>query len=151
MKKQLLKKLSAFIVIVIMFCVMTEPANAQKKCHKGQCPPGYICGPTGYCVLSCGRCPPFLIESVDEILSASGSQSAAINFRLEDAEAVSVKIYDVTGRLIRTLVDERMQQGNHQIEWNTKDEAGKAVSAGIYILQFDTGNKSETKKLAVII
>ena len=143
MEKQLLKKLSAFIVIVIMFCVMTEPANAQKSKGKKR-PPGTPCNcyarplPAG-----CGPICGFFSEVT--------SQLASFSFQLSEAANVSMKIYDVTGRLIKTLANEKMQQGDHQIEWNTKDEAGKAVSVGIYILQFDTGNKSETKKLVVLI
>ena len=84
------------------------------------------------------------------ISSNSVPQLININFQVEDCGNISLKIYDVVGRLIKTLGDEKMQQGDHQIEWNTKDEEGNAISAGIYILQLDTGNRSETKKVSVI-
>jgi len=45
----------------------------------------------------------------------------------------------MAGGLVKTLADYRMPKGDHQIEWNKRDEAGNAVSPGIYILQFDAG------------
>jgi flagellar hook assembly protein FlgD len=97
----------------------------------------------------------FLTEENNEtssiaISAGSVPQIITIDFQLEAAASISLKIYEASGRLIRTLAAEKMEQGSHQVEWNEKDEDGNTVSAGIDILQFDTPNKSETKKLAVI-
>ena len=54
------------------------------------------------------------------------------------------------GRLIKTLANSRMPDGEHQIEWNKKDEQGNAVRAGTYILQLNMGGKIETRKLSVV-
>jgi flagellar hook assembly protein FlgD len=89
-------------------------------------------------------------KSAITIYSGSVPQIITINFQLEDAARISLKIYEATGRLIRTLTAEKMETGSHQVESNEKDEDGNTVSAGIYILQFDTPNKSETKKLLVV-
>jgi flagellar hook assembly protein FlgD len=78
------------------------------------------------------------------------SNSTTISFSLTRSEKVSIKIFDMAGRLVRTLANTDMQVGTHQLSWNTKDEKGNAVSAGIYLLRFDAGTKSETKKLSVI-
>jgi flagellar hook assembly protein FlgD len=64
-------------------------------------------------------------------------------------QKVSFQIFDINGRLIKTLLDEEMQQGSHQLTWNAKDEKGKIVSGGIYFLKMQRGNYSETKKLIV--
>ena len=167
-----MKRLSAPIILVIMFSFITKPGNAQKCSPIHSCPAGYTC--VGYhCVKTVSppplpgcRCvrpvPPgcaaycgFLSDenngtSSITISSASVPQTITINFQLEDAASISLKIYEASGRLIRTLAAEKMEQGSQQVEWNEKDDQGNTVSAGIYILQFDTPNKSETKKLAVI-
>ena len=90
------------------------------------------------------------IETSSDLFSISVINSTAINLALAKLQSVSLKIYDITGRLIKTLVDGRMQEGVHQIEWNKRDEAGDIVSTGIYTLRFDAGTYSETKRLAVI-
>jgi hypothetical protein len=164
MKSQSIQKLFAFIIATIMFSAIPAMVNAQKKCPDGNCPKGQICL-NGYCVKSdcplfcppgyicinggCRRNMPFLSDGspIKEAVSISPANSNAISFQL--IQSVTAKIYDATGRLVKTLANEKMQQGDHKIEWDRKDQAGKAVSAGIYILQVETRNKLETKKIIV--
>ena len=152
----------------MMFSAITQTVNAQKGKDKKKPPTGYFCqcGVRGYgcgtggakCVQYCaGACGAWIandtaITSIPAInISANPSSSlTVVNFQLSKTGNVSLKIFNATGKLIKALADENMQQGNHQFEWDNTDEDGNAVSAGIYILQFDTPDKSETKKLAVI-
>ena len=60
--------------------------------------------------------------------------------------ALSVKIYDVHGRLIRQLV---VHQGS-PLEWNLTDSRGKPVTAGIYLAKFDFGSYSLSRKVVVL-
>lgn len=76
--------------------------------------------------------------------------SANISFFLPQSQKVSIQIFDMNGRLIKTLANEQMQQGAHLLTWNARDEKGNAVNAGIYILKLNTGNYDETKKISVI-
>lgn len=78
------------------------------------------------------------------------SGSITISFSLKQTENVSVKIYDVTHRLMAILAHGRMQQGTHQLQWNAKDENGNTVNAGLYLLQFDEGGFSKVYKLLFI-
>ena len=79
------------------------------------------------------------------------SSSASISFSVLQSEKVSIKIFDITGRLIKTLVNAKMEQGNHQLLiWNATDDNGKVVPTGTYFLKMEEGNKSETRKLVVI-
>ena len=119
MKPQSTQKFFAFIITVVMFFILpelvsaqkTELANAEKKC-KG-CPRGYVCY-RGHCVLWYPIWSVF--ATTDETLSASGSLVNAINFQIKQPEFISIKLLDVGGRLIKTLVNRRMTQGEHQIE-----------------------------------
>ena len=77
------------------------------------------------------------------------SNSATILFSLAHPGKASLKIFDITGRLIKTLVNGETTQGNHQVQWNANDEKGNAVPAGIYFLRLDLGNYSETRKLLI--
>ena len=56
----------------------------------------------------------------------------------------------MNGRLMKTLADEQMQQGIHQLTWNTTNKKGDVAGPGIYFLRIDTKNYSETKKLVVM-
>ena len=78
------------------------------------------------------------------------SNSTTILFSIPQSRNVSIQVFDLSGRLITTLANQKMQAGNHQLTWNANDENGNAVSSGIYLLRLNTGSYSETKKLSVI-
>jgi hypothetical protein len=69
---------------------------------------------------------------------------AFISFFTESTEAVSMKIFDVSGRLISTLADHIFEEGDHEVKWNAAD-----VNAGIYFLRFQTKGFLKTEKLIV--
>ena len=73
-----------------------------------------------------------------------------ISFFLPQSQKISISIFDVSGRLVKTLANEQMQQGNHEIRWSANDGHGNNVSAGIYFLRIDARSYSETKKLSLI-
>jgi len=58
--------------------------------------------------------------------------STSITYILDDAADVSVKVYNVQGRRIRTLVDEHQSTGTHSVLWDGYNSEGKVVSSGIY-------------------
>jgi len=75
-------------------------------------------------------------------LSADGSRTT-IWYRVytgaESVEAVPVtlKVYDLRGRLVKTLVDREAGPGDYSIEWDGKDDQGKAVPSGVYLYRFE--------------
>jgi photosystem II stability/assembly factor-like uncharacterized protein len=77
-------------------------------------------------------------------------KSTTILFFVPQTGNVSIQIFDLSGRLITTLANKKMQAGNHQLIWNSNDENGKVVSSGIYYLKLNTGSYSVSKKLSVI-
>lgn len=85
------------------------------------------------------------------------STSTTISFSLPlqgsphgQSENISLKIYDLQGRLIRTLADEKMSEGKNVLTWDARDENGNEVSGGIYLLQLSTLEFSITKQLSVV-
>lgn len=63
---------------------------------------------------------------------------------------VSLKIYDITGREIKTLVDEAMQPGKYSVEWDATNNRGNTVAGGIYIYRMVAGDFVSTKKLVLL-
>ncbi len=77
--------------------------------------------------------------------------STTINYRVPARSHVSVKIYDVRGRLIQTLVDNNKEVGSYSVQWNGKDSGGSQVSSGIYLYTMETDNNfRSTKKMVVL-
>ncbi|MEO7263402.1 MAG: T9SS type A sorting domain-containing protein [Ferruginibacter sp.] len=73
----------------------------------------------------------------------------SISFTLLQKQKTRISIYNIAGKLEKILANAELPAGTHELKWDAKDENGNRVSAGIYFLQLDTGNKSETIKLAV--
>ncbi|MGH7492996.1 MAG: InlB B-repeat-containing protein [bacterium] len=57
----------------------------------------------------------------------------AINFALPVAGTVTVRIYNETGQLVRTLIDGEMAAGKHSLLWNGRHQLGNPVAAGVYL------------------
>jgi FlgD Ig-like domain len=78
------------------------------------------------------------------------SNNTSISFTLPQSQKVSIQIFDIDGRLIKTIVNEQMQAGVHQLTWNATIENGTLVAKGMYYLRLNTGSYAETKKLSLI-
>jgi hypothetical protein len=73
-----------------------------------------------------------------------------LTFDLPDARPVRVSVYDVAGRLVRTLNDGPLLAGRHHREWNGAGEDGRRVAAGVYFFRVDAGPNGATQKVAVV-
>lgn len=73
-----------------------------------------------------------------------------ISFNLPKPGNVKIKIYDVLGNEIRTLIDEERLAGKHNIYWNSTDNFGKRVSSGVYFYTITADNFTQTKKMVLM-
>jgi len=73
-----------------------------------------------------------------------------IPFELAEAAHVEINIYDVAGRYITTLLNERLTAGNHQVSWNTSVGQGRELSSGVYFYQVKSGTFNQVKKMMLI-
>ena len=73
-----------------------------------------------------------------------------IEYSLPEQTEVSVKVYDVLGRRVRTLVSEETQRsGVHTLQWNARDKQGQAVASGVYFARLDAGQTRSIKMVVV--
>jgi hypothetical protein len=74
-----------------------------------------------------------------------------IPFYLPRQEKVTIKIFDLTGKEVKTLINKQfIRRGNHQVVWDGINNFGKEVSSGLYLYQIQTEHFSQTKKLLLI-
>ena len=79
--------------------------------------------------------------------------STTINYNVDASGMVALKIYDIMGRLVRTLVDGHRSSGNlggYSVVWDGKDSQGQQVSAGLYIYSLQTPGGNMTKKMVLM-
>ena len=73
-----------------------------------------------------------------------------INYDTPKEGYVSIKIYDITGRKIVSLVNENKILGSHFVYWNGKNDMGENLPGGMYIYTIKAGNYRSSKKLVLI-
>jgi hypothetical protein len=76
--------------------------------------------------------------------------STTIKFDLKDKGLVSLKVYNVAGQLVRTLVNEVRPAGSYEVPWNGLNDRGSAVASGIYFYKMETNGFSATKKMVML-
>jgi hypothetical protein len=73
-----------------------------------------------------------------------------IKYQLATAQEVSLKIYDIAGQLVSTLVNRQEPAGSHEVTWNSEDTRGKHVASGVYFVKLEAGENTATKKILLI-
>ena len=76
--------------------------------------------------------------------------STSIVFSLPETGHISLNIYDISGRLVSTLVDGTLDNGVHNVMWNGTDMSGELVSAGVYIYALESADMVMTKKMILM-
>ena len=74
-----------------------------------------------------------------------------ISFDLQSRSRVALRVYDVSGKLVRTLVaGDVMDPGNCSVAWNGKDDRGSPVASGTYIYRLQAGQSVVTTRMTLI-
>ena len=81
------------------------------------------------------------------------THNTKILFSLKNNAFTKLLIYDLTGRVVKTLVNGNMQPGIYTINWQGEDEKGKRLACGIYFLKFQSasgGDEYQTIKKVIL-
>ena len=73
-----------------------------------------------------------------------------IKYDLSEDALVTIKIFDIMGRNIRTLVNIKQAAGYHSIRWDATNDFGEPISAGMYIYTIQAGEFRATKKMVLL-
>lgn len=71
-------------------------------------------------------------------------------YRLLEASSVSLRVYDVEGRLRAVLFKGPQPAGVHRLSWNGRDEHGQACGPGVYFCRLDAGRERRTRKIVLL-
>jgi hypothetical protein len=78
------------------------------------------------------------------------SSTTDIRFSLANSRELSLGIYDVSGRRVRTLGGGVVSEGRHSLPWDGKDEDGLQVSPGIYVIRADGSGSQQSQKVVYL-
>ena len=74
-----------------------------------------------------------------------------LSFDLKDDAVVTLKIYDVTGQVVRTLFNgQAFSAGTYQMLWDAQNDNGEKVGSGVYMYQLKTGDYTSLKKMTLL-
>ncbi len=73
-----------------------------------------------------------------------------IDFTLAQRSPVSVRVYDASGRLVRSLLNEELGEGPQSVLWDGRNEAGQRVGAGVFFYRLIAGGWHSERKLIVL-
>ncbi|MFH1219249.1 MAG: choice-of-anchor D domain-containing protein [Candidatus Eisenbacteria bacterium] len=76
--------------------------------------------------------------------------STTLLFDLPREAKVDLNVYDVSGGLVRNLVDQVLPAGRYSLGWDGRDAAGRQVVSGVYFYKIEAGNFSETRRMVVV-
>ena len=73
-----------------------------------------------------------------------------IQFTVGEAGHISLRVYNVTGQLVRTLVDGQRMAGDYTAVWNGIDQEGQALASGVYFCRMESRDWTETIKMSFL-
>jgi hypothetical protein len=76
--------------------------------------------------------------------------STTIRFQVPQTVDVRLKVYDVGGRLVRTLVDEEKKPNVYEVVWDGHDNNGSRVASGVYFYKLEAGSFVKTRKMVIL-
>ena len=94
---------------------------------------------------------PFVMKaqtfSLDQNYPNPFNAGTMIHFTISESESVALKIYNVVGKEIRTLVEEWMPAGSYTLRWDGKNNSGSPVSTGIYMMTLEMRHEIISRKM----
>lgn len=76
--------------------------------------------------------------------------TTTIHYELNEGSEISLKIYNLVGEKIRTLVDDSQSVGSKSIVWDGKNDHEQAVGSGVYICILQAGNEINVRKMTLL-
>ena len=73
-----------------------------------------------------------------------------VTFTLEKAGIASLRIFDASGRLVRTLFTDYRDSGAHAVLWDGRDDGGRQVGDGVYLYRLDAAGDSDARKMVLV-
>ena len=76
--------------------------------------------------------------------------STTITYELAKPVNVTLRVYDISGRLIRTIVNDMQKAGRYEVQWDGKNDAGNQVASGMYFLRMQTPGFTKIRKMTLV-
>jgi hypothetical protein len=93
--------------------------------------------------------PPSRVDLLGNVPNPFNPRTS-IRFTLPDPEPVRLDVYDLRGRHVARLLDERRDSGFHRVEWDGRDANGRSVASGVYLVRLETPSTTTSRRVALV-
>lgn len=76
--------------------------------------------------------------------------TTVISFSLPSRQYTRLEIFDVLGRMVKSLINGEMTPGSYDIGWDGTDDSGNPLSSGVYVYRLAAGHDASTKKMVMV-
>ncbi|MFH0778705.1 MAG: FlgD immunoglobulin-like domain containing protein, partial [Candidatus Eisenbacteria bacterium] len=112
--------------------------------------PNFGRGCSGSVVSAGEREPGPVVTSLAQSYPNPSARGASIAFSVSEPGHVLLRIYDIAGRPVRTLVEGHREAQRYEVVWDGRDDEGRQVRPGVYFYEFEAPGYRETKKLVLL-
>ena len=91
-----------------------------------------------------------MVRALEQNYPNPFNPKTTIAFSLDRSGPVKLQVFDVKGRLVRTLVDEMRSAGPYRVDWDGKDNSGRPAAAGLYMYRLASGDVVQQKKMTLL-
>jgi len=78
------------------------------------------------------------------------SNKAEIHYQIDSPGSVNISVFDISGRKVKTLINENQELGHYRLVWNGSDDPGRKLSKGIYFIRFENQKEIVTQKVVIL-
>jgi hypothetical protein len=76
--------------------------------------------------------------------------STTIEYSIPQTGRVKLRIFNIKGQKVKTLIDGDIEKGRHRVVWNGRDERNRSVASGVYFIRLEAAGKSCTRKAMLL-
>jgi len=93
---------------------------------------------------------PEITAEISSVLPNPFIRSVMITYALPNERHVKITVYDIAGKLVKTLVDQKVKAGKYNLVWDGVDGQGRRLPSGVYFTKIDLGKSKVVKKVILI-
>lgn len=108
---------------------------------------GWVANPTGVGLESTERPTDFVLN---QNYPNPFNPTTTIRFTVPFADKIRLSVFDIQGRLVKQIFDQRLSAGSYNVQWDAKNQRGESVPGGVYIYKLKTAEKSRTKRMVLL-
>ncbi len=90
------------------------------------------------------------VSRIESVYPNPFNPQTTVLLAMRQAGPASVKVYDVQGRLVRTLVDGSLAAGRHELRWNGVDDTGRSVPSGVYVVRAVHPDGTDRQRMSLV-